>query len=85
VSLKNVELLDASDALLERIEAGLTLLERELTLIDCRVTIEGADGPCRVQVRAQLPEQREAESSASGTDLCSLVDGVFEACRRIVL
>ena len=57
VSLKAMHTLQLSDQLLERIERELTALESRLTLIDCRVTVEGAErGACRVQVQVTLPQ-----------------------------
>jgi hypothetical protein len=84
VSFKNCHLLDATDALLEHIESAVTSLERDLILIDCRVTVEGATtGNCRVQVDVTLPKQRKASSSATGEDLCGTIDGAFITCARV--
>lgn len=84
VSLKNVHLADGGDALLEHIESAVTSLERDLILLDCRVTVEGAkSGPCRVQIDVTLPKQRKASTSLVGGDLCGTIDGAFFACARV--
>jgi hypothetical protein len=84
VSLKNVEALETSDLLLERIERALAWLEGQLTLVDCHVTVEGDPcGACRVHVDVTLPEQRQARSCVTGRDICSTVDGAFGACGQM--
>jgi hypothetical protein len=85
VSLKNVEALNTSDEMLERIENALAWLERKLTLVECHVTVEGEPyGTCRVHVGVTLPEQRQASCSACGRDLCLTVEGAFGACEKML-
>jgi hypothetical protein len=81
VSLRNVYARE-TDALLEHIESAVTRMERALTLVDCRVTVEGADsGTCRAQVDVTLPQARRASSAVVEADARRAIDG---ACARLV-